>query len=63
MDNKDFLKEKAKYLPTPHLIDRLREVKRIKDNAEEEFLILSLELWDRTSTFGEIKDRVKTKTK
>ena len=63
MDSKEFLKEKAKYLPTPHLIDRLRAVKRIKDEAEEEFLILSLELWDRNSTFSEIKNQKRTKTK
>lgn len=59
MDSKEFLKEKAKYMPTPNLIDRLREVKRIKDNAEEEFLVLALELWDRTSTLGEIKQMKK----
>lgn len=53
----EFLKEKAKYMPTPYLLDRLREVKRIRDKAEEEFLILSLELWDRTSTFEEIKQK------
>lgn len=59
--NEDFLKEKAKYMPTPNLIDRLREVKKIRDKAEQEYLVLSLELWDRTSTFNEIKKKVKVK--
>ena len=53
----EFLKEKAKYMPTPYLLDRLREVKKIRDKADEEFLALSMELWNRVPTADEVKQK------
>ena len=53
----EFLKEKAKYMPTAFLLDRLREVKKIRDKADEEFLALSMELWNRVPTADEVKQK------
>ena len=53
----EFLKEKAKYMPTAFLLDRLKEVKRIRDKADEEFMALSIELWNRVPTHEEVKQK------
>ena len=53
--NNDFLKEKAKYMPTPDLLNRLKEVKNIRDRAEEEYIILATELYGRTITYDKPK--------
>ena len=53
--NNDFLKEKAKYMPTQDLLIRLREVKNIRDKAEEEYVILATELYGRTITYDKPK--------
>ena len=51
----DLLKEKAKLMNTQDLIIRLKDVKQIMDNAEEEFVVLAQELHDRTCNFEKVK--------
>ena len=53
--NNENLKEQAKYLPTPYLLERVKKVKEIRDRAEEEYIILATELYGRTITYDKPK--------
>ena len=57
--NNIHLEEKAKYMPTQDILTRLREVKNIRDNAEEEFLVLATEFWNRIPPVEETKVKKK----
>ncbi len=53
--NNIYLEEKAKYLPTPYLLERIKKVKEIRDRAEEEYIVLATELYSRTITYDKPK--------
>ena len=54
-NNQRLLEEQAKTMSTIDILNRLKEVKRIRDKADEEFYYLGVELWNRIPSINEVK--------